>query len=144
VWAATALKVREYLHGCMCGGCLCTFQYPFALLLSLCVARAGGAAVAVEWLFLLLCGLFFRLLRANCLSDTPRMTVATGAAPQPSQARSAAAHPANSHIIELIDCEVRRDKNYIAMILEAGDIDLAKVLTQKNAARGLTAGEYCV
>jgi hypothetical protein len=72
------------------------------------------------------------------------MTVAAGAAPQPSQAQSAAAHPANSHIIELIDCEVRRDKHYIAMILEAGDIDLAKVLTQKNAARGLTAGECAV
>jgi hypothetical protein len=72
------------------------------------------------------------------------MTVATGAAPQPSQAQPAAAHPANSHIIELIDCEVRRDMHYIAMILEAGDIDLAKVLTQKNAARGLTAGEYVV
>lgn len=38
-----------------------------------------------------------------------------------------------SRIIELVDFEVRRDRNYIAMILEAGDIDLAKVLTQKNA-----------
>jgi len=37
-----------------------------------------------------------------------------------------------SRIIELIDCEVRKDRNYIAMVLEAGDIDLAKVLTQKN------------
>jgi hypothetical protein len=70
--------------------------------------------------------------------------VTTGAAAQASQAQPAATHPANSHIIELIDCEVRRDKHYIAMILEAGDIDLAKVLTQKNAARGLTAGECAV
>jgi hypothetical protein len=44
---------------------------------------------------------------------------------------AAASH--QSRIIELVDFEVRRDKNYIAMILEAGDIDLAKVLTQKNA-----------
>lgn len=49
-------------------------------------------------------------------------------------------HPASSRIIELIDCEVRRDRNYIAMVLEAGDIDLAKVLTQKNAARNTIVG----
>lgn len=41
--------------------------------------------------------------------------------------------PTQSRIIELIDSEVRRDRNYISMILEAGDIDLAKVLTQKNS-----------
>jgi hypothetical protein len=78
-----------------------------------------------------------------CLTQLLRV-VTTGAAAQASQAQPAATHPANSHIIELIDCEVRRDKHYIAMVLEAGDIDLAKVLTQKNAARGLTAGECCV
>lgn len=42
---------------------------------------------------------------------------------------------AQSRIIELVDFEVRRDQRYIAMILEAGDIDLAKVLQQKNTAR---------
>lgn len=42
---------------------------------------------------------------------------------------------AQSRIIELVDFEVRRDERYIAMILEAGDIDLAKVLQQKNTAR---------
>ena len=37
-----------------------------------------------------------------------------------------------NRIIELIDYEICRSQHYIAMILEAGDIDLAKVLDQKS------------
>ena len=36
------------------------------------------------------------------------------------------------YIIELIDAEVNKEKMYIAMILEIGDVDLAKSLTQKQ------------
>eukprot|EP01038_Epipyxis_sp_PR26KG_P006260 gene6260-8621_t len=35
------------------------------------------------------------------------------------------------HIIELIDYDVNKENMYVAMILEPGDIDLAKVLSQK-------------
>lgn len=34
-------------------------------------------------------------------------------------------------IIELVDYQLRHSENYIEMVLEAGDIDLAKVLSQK-------------
>ena len=60
------------------------------------------------------------LKRLSATHNTPTDTAPVGA-------------PAQSRIIELIDSEVRRDRNYISMILEAGDIDLAKVLTQKNS-----------
>jgi hypothetical protein len=39
-----------------------------------------------------------------------------------------------NRIIELIDYEICRSQHYIAMILEAGDIDLAKVLNQKSSS----------
>ena len=50
-----------------------------------------------------------------------------------SNSNSTVRSSSQSRIIELVDFEVRRDKSYIAMVLEAGDIDLAKVLTQKTA-----------
>ena len=37
------------------------------------------------------------------------------------------------HIIELIDYEVRKDHMYVAMLLEVGDVDLAKVLNQTTS-----------
>ncbi len=43
-------------------------------------------------------------------------------------------------IIELVDAEINRDEMYIAMIMEAGEIDLSKVLkdrqNQKNVLKG--------
>lgn len=36
------------------------------------------------------------------------------------------------YIIELKDAQVNRNENYIAMIMEAGEVDLSKVLTQKQ------------
>jgi uncharacterized protein YkwD len=38
----------------------------------------------------------------------------------------------SSYIIELIDAEVNRDEMYIAMVMEAGEVDLAKVLSQRQ------------
>ena len=35
------------------------------------------------------------------------------------------------HIIELLDAEVDRNQNYIAMVMEAGEIDLAKLLQKQ-------------
>jgi hypothetical protein len=49
-----------------------------------------------------------------------------------------------SRIIELLDYEVRRDQRYIAMLLEAGDVDLAKALTQKHARSSGNAGGVLV
>ena len=48
------------------------------------------------------------------------------------------------YIIELIDAEVNKDQMYIAMILEIGDIDLAKSLSQKQrvAAMNSSANLY--
>ena len=36
------------------------------------------------------------------------------------------------YIIDLIDAEVNREEMYIAIVMEAGDVDLAKVLSQKQ------------
>jgi hypothetical protein len=36
------------------------------------------------------------------------------------------------YIIELVDYEVRKDQMYVAMLLEVGDVDLAKVLNQRQ------------
>ena len=36
------------------------------------------------------------------------------------------------YIIDFVDAEVNRDEMYIAIVMEAGDVDLAKVLTQKQ------------
>ena len=36
------------------------------------------------------------------------------------------------YIIELVDAEINREELYIAIIMEAGDIDLSKVLSQKQ------------
>jgi hypothetical protein len=44
-----------------------------------------------------------------------------------------------NRIIELIDYEICRSQHYIAMILEAGDIDLAKVLNQKSSSSSSVA-----
>ena len=40
------------------------------------------------------------------------------------------------HIIELIDAEVSRDENYIAMVMEMGDVDLAKNISQQQRSGG--------
>lgn len=40
------------------------------------------------------------------------------------------------HIIELVDYEINRDQMFVAMLLEPGDIDLAKVLGQKHVGGG--------
>ena len=36
------------------------------------------------------------------------------------------------YIIDFVDAEINRDEMYIAIVMEAGDVDLAKVLTQKQ------------
>ena len=43
------------------------------------------------------------------------------------------------YIIELIDAEVNKDQMYIAMILEIGDIDLAKSLSQKQKVAAMSS-----
>jgi hypothetical protein len=67
-------------------------------------------------------------------SDFIRSTMALHCLPR---LGAAVAPSSNQHsrIIQLVDFEVRRDHNYIAMVLEAGDIDLAKVLAQKNGIK---------
>ena len=40
-----------------------------------------------------------------------------------------------SRIIELVDFEVNREERFVAMLLEPGDIDLSRVLSQKHAQR---------
>ena len=36
------------------------------------------------------------------------------------------------YIIDLVEAEINRDEMYIAMVMEAGEIDLAKILSQKQ------------
>jgi len=43
------------------------------------------------------------------------------------------------YIIELIDAEVNKDQMYIAMILEIGDVDLAKSLSQKQKVAAMSS-----
>jgi len=75
------------------------------------------------------------LLRRLSSTSTSSSSSVTGAASSTSTtSTTTTSSSATSRIIELVDYEVSREGRYIAMLLEAGDVDLAKVLTQRNKA----------